>query len=551
MYEKAFFILLGNQFFRFLTYFKRRQWAKILVILASLGIIGLLALGVFFFSYSTFLFFTGYQQYNQPVITYSLAITFVLTFVLTFGSALITALGTLFQRDDNLLLFSWPVSPASIFELRLVDTALVSTWPVFVFALPVVFGYSLAMGLSWISLLLFLLVTLFLTLSATLSGILLATIVSHLWGNLKNKIVLGLGVLVVPFLGWAFIHLLLPPVLTQNLHRLEIDQISQLLDRQTLMNPWLPSTWAVRFVSFWPQSPLLGLKFWYLLAFTYCLILVAILLIRGRLFRQAVDKTAQGRFIAGSWDKVHKKAKAFPYLLKGKFGALTEKDWLMVTRSTSQLLQLGFIFFLQLVYFLIIARVPTYRYGQVFNDQPVRLMAVNFLFINFLASVMGMRFLFPMISLEGHSSWIIWSAPLKRMKIFWQKFIASFLAIFTWMSLATVFYFSSLKIGLSEFWPYYLLNLPMSLALTMITLGIGAIKPNFWEKNPEKLSTSPGGLLATTLCLVYIGLVSLFLFIRPENLFTVSAHTAIWLTSLSLAVLIANQVKHRINHYEV
>ena len=157
MYEKAFLILLYNQFFRFLTFFKRRQWAKILVILASLGVIGLLSLGVFFFSYSTFLFFTGYQQYNQPVITYSLSITFVLTFVLTFGSALITALGTLFQRDDNLLLFSWPISPASIFELRLVDTALVATWPVFVFALPVVFGYSLAMGLSWVSLFLFLL----------------------------------------------------------------------------------------------------------------------------------------------------------------------------------------------------------------------------------------------------------------------------------------------------------------------------------------------------------------------------------------------------------
>ncbi|MFC1726979.1 hypothetical protein ACFL0Y_00480 [Patescibacteria group bacterium] len=554
MIDKAFFILLGNQFLRFWSFFKHRQWPRILVMIIILVFMFILAIGIFFFSYTTFSFFGQYQDINQPIVIYSLAITFILTFVLTFFSSLITALGTLFQRDDNRLIFSWPIEIESIFELRLIDTALLSSWPLLTLTLPVIFGYGFALNLSLPVICLFILVTLFLALSATLLGVLLATLISRPWGNLKSKTV-WLGALgIIPFLGWGLIQLLLPSKLTQNLGQLEIAQISQLLDQQFLMNPFLPTTWAVKFVSLWPLDPILGMRNWFFLFGFFTFILIALLLVRGKFYRKAVDKTAVGRFIAAPWDKVYKKAKPFPYLLKGKFGALTEKDWLVIFRSSPQLFQLGFIVFLQLVYFLVINRVPAHRFGQVFeNGSPIQLILTNFLFVNFLASVLAMRFFFPMISLEGHSSWIIWSAPIKRIKIFWQKFLSSFLVILAWMTISTLFSIKSLGLPFGQYWFLFLINLPLGLTLVMITLGVGTLKPNFWEKNPEKLSTTPGGILATFLCLAYTLCLSLGIFFLKEvyALNQLWFHLFSWLVSGLVFLPILKLIPQKINQYEM
>jgi len=91
----------------------------------------------------------------------------------------------------------------------------------------------------------------------------------------------------------------------------------------------------------------------------------------------------------------------------------------------------------------------------------------------------------------------------------------------------------------------------MAFILTLINLGIGTIKPNFWEKNPEKLSTSPGGLAATALCLFYIGISTQFLFGQRGEFFSPEAIFKTFLASLILFFLIFRGVNKRINSYEI
>lgn len=553
MIDPAFFILQESKLKRFLAIFREGNWAKILVMAAFLLIFLALSGGVFLFSLSTFKLLGQYSYVGQPIIVYTLATTFILTSVLTLGSSVITSLRTLFQREDNQLLFSFPLEAATIFESRLVDIIFLSSWPLFAFALPLVLGYRLGLGLDSFPTFLFLAGVLFLILLANLLGVAVALLISRLWGNLEDKI-LGVFLLIaLPLLAKGLIELLLPPQLLTSLGAFSVEEITHLVSRQALMARFLPTTWLVNLICSWSQNPLVGIRSLVLLALSFLVVLLSLLSLRGRFYLMTVSKTAEGRFIAAPRDAVRKTTRPFPYLLKGKIGALTEKDWLVIYRSPSQLFQLGLIVFLGIVYFLVMARVPLERVQQTFPGwHQEKLAKVNFLFINGLASVLAMRFSFPMISLEGQSSWVVWSAPLARIRIFWQKLIPSFLVILSGVAISTLVSTRMLALPLLYCWPLVLASVPLTLTITFITLGIGAIKPNFWEKDPEKLSTSPGGVIATAVCLGYLATAgALLLFPKRGVVPTLLVHLLLWLISGLIIAPILALVSQKINKYEM
>jgi ABC-2 type transport system permease protein len=47
----------------------------------------------------------------------------------------------------------------------------------------------------------------------------------------------------------------------------------------------------------------------------------------------------------------------------------------------------------------------------------------------------------------------------------------------------------------------------MSISLTSLSVGMGAIYPKFDERNPGKIASSVGGMLTTVLSLTYVGLM--------------------------------------------
>ncbi|HUW21418.1 MAG TPA: hypothetical protein VMW41_01990 [Candidatus Bathyarchaeia archaeon] len=549
---KKFFILQTDKINRFLSLFRKNNWAQIAVIFGSLLIFAGLSLAVFLFSLNSFLFLAQYPETSQPIIIYSLAVTFILSFLLVFVSAIVASLGGLFQREDNILLFSLPIETAIIFESRLIDIIILSSWPIFIFAVPLVFGFSKAFKMSLTSSFVFLAGLLFLTVFANLLGIVSSLLISQFARIGKKSKILRIAALIsLPLIAGALIKFLLPNQLLDNLESLTVEQITWLLRHQTLMAKYLPTTWLVEVIFYWDKNLSPVLAGFFRLTFSILVISFLTSQLRKKFYLRSVSQTMEGRFIAGPQDITPGKYRSFPYILKGKMGALTEKDWLLIFRSPGQFFQLLFIVFLQILYFLIISRLPVNRIGYLFPFwYKNQLVALNLLFANYLASILAMRFFFPMISLEGQSSWIVWSSPLPRIKLFWQKFISSFLLLLAWLTTSTFFAAAVFKIAFFSQWQLFLINLPVSLTITAITLGMGAIKPNFWEKNPEKLSTNPGGILATTVCLVYNGLISLVLFYQ-KDLFSPARQLFIWSVSLLIILPIFYQVAKRINKYQI
>ena len=59
----------------------------------------------------------------------------------------------------------------------------------------------------------------------------------------------------------------------------------------------------------------------------------------------------------------------------------------------------------------------------------------------------------------------------------------------------------------------------MSMTLACLAVGFGAAFPDFTDRNPSRIATSPGGLLTIVVSLVYIGAMMLLLAIPAMKVY--------------------------------
>ena len=106
--------------------------------------------------------------------------------------------------------------------------------------------------------------------------------------------------------------------------------------------------------------------------------------------------------------------------------ALLRRDFWVFFREPSQWLHLLLMLVLLLVFLVSMSSLDL-RLTQPFL-QTVSFLVV-FLFDGFLIASISLRFVFPAMSLEGDAFWCVRSAPVSMRKLYWQKFITSFLLI--------------------------------------------------------------------------------------------------------------------------
>jgi ABC-2 type transport system permease protein len=142
-------------------------------------------------------------------------------------------------------------------------------------------------------------------------------------------------------------------------------------------------------------------------------------------------------------------------------------------------------------------------------------------FTNVLATGMLMcaymsRFVYPMLSLEGRKFWILGLLPLKRDRLLWGKFaFAACGAVIVGFGLVTA---SDVLLGLPA---ALFVHLPtvaaLAVGLSGLSVGLGAIVPNFRETDPSKIAVGAGGTLNLIAGLLYL-LVVILLMSGPFHL---------------------------------
>jgi ABC-2 type transport system permease protein len=140
-----------------------------------------------------------------------------------------------------------------------------------------------------------------------------------------------------------------------------------------------------------------------------------------------------------------------------------------------------------------------------------------YLFILLFISTLSLRFIFPLVSLEGMAFWKLKSAPVKESFYITRKLLPAGFIIFVCGQGLNLF--ANLKLGKDILCISATLTAIISLAIIAINFGMGMMFANYKEKNPIRLSSSQGASITFLITLCYLLFVVLLLFSPFAHIF--------------------------------
>jgi ABC-2 type transport system permease protein len=210
---------------------------------------------------------------------------------------------------------------------------------------------------------------------------------------------------------------------------------------------------------------------------------------------------------------------------------LLVKDLKVFLRDVSQWSQLLLLAALVIVYLynfrvLDVQRIP-YVSGFVKNVYAF----VNLGMAGLVMSTVAVRFVFPAVSVEGRSFWIIRASPIRMRDFLWSKFWTGLIPVLLLTELVTVIANEFLGVDPLLKWLAAAAVVMMSFALVGLATGMGARYPRFGA-DPAEVAGSFGGVAfmiqAVLLVIVIIAVIgwpsSLYVFRRLRGLPASPAH---------------------------
>jgi ABC-2 type transport system permease protein len=504
----------------FLTLWRRlkavSEQSRLLTTVIFLFIVGYLVL-----AYSLFLVglrFLGRFPGLGTVLTERLIfLLFAFLFVLLLISNLIISYTNLFRNRETTFLLSMPVSTNTIFQWKFIESTLLASWAFVFLIAPLLMAFGLNRGVAWhfypVTLVQ---VALFIVLPGVAGSFCAVGIARFM--DRKSFQVLAVGALLV--LVGGLILWFRPEandgesgetrvlaVLERTLYRTKFAEFG-----------FLPSRWLSASVLQWADGALTASTFYLLVLLSYVLFFGMLAFTQmGRLFYDAAS-TVQSRgsmFIRWEWFQRRRERESVrPYSsgwsermvswiphLEPDVRAMVVKDFRMFWRDTAQWAQSLMLFGLLAVYIFNLR-----HFSQQLNN-PFWIHLVSFLNLGACSlnlATLTTRFVYPQFSLEGKRLWIVGMAPLGLVKVVKTKY---------WLANGTSLVVTLALITMS----CYMLDMPfsrtlffmaaigvMTVTLTGLAVGLGALYPNFKEDNPSKIVSGFGGTFCLVLSFLYI-----------------------------------------------
>jgi ABC-2 type transport system permease protein len=475
------------------------------VVLALLGV----AFWAFMFgvSYRVLAYFRTIEGLGDLLALRLLAMIFLTFFSILLFSNIVTSLSTFYLSGELEILLSAPVRTDSVYRAKFIETIIDSSWMTLIYGLPVFIAYGAAFRASPAYYLgLVLTIIPFLCIPAAVGIVMTMLLVNAFPARRAKDIIVLLGLLFFVVL-YVLFRMLQPEKLVDP------DTFPSLVQYLTALrapvSPLLPSSWATEVL-----SPLLrGTKgdaiFHLLMLWSTSLAAVVIgEWICMRIYYSGWSRSREGKKAAISRSRA---ADAFFRIIampfQGKMRAIVLKDVKLFFRDTSQWSQLFLLFALMVVYIYSFKLLPFERAAMPSFFLQNLISFLNLGMVGFVTSAVAVRFVFPAVSLEGASFWIIRAAPLSIRDFLWAKF---------WSSLLPLLVLAEILIVLSN----SLLNVtPLMMALgigtvfmmtfgiTALGIGLGAVFPRFKHDNVAQIPTGFGGIVYMLATMLFIGIV--------------------------------------------
>lgn len=478
-----------------------------------LGVIGALFwLVVFGVVYRLLSYFKNVPELG-PLLAGKLLGLVLLSFLgLLLLSNIVTALSTFFLARDLDLVVGTPVDWLATYAARLVETGVNSSWMVVLMAIPIFTAYGVAYdGGVWYPLVALAAFVPFLVIPTVIGAALTLVLVNGFPAR-RTKEILGL----ITVLAAAGLVLLFRLARPERLVRPEgfrslVDFLAVL---RTPTSAWLPSEWVQSGVVGWLQYDGDPLPFYLLWSTAAALVVIGALLHR-ELYLRGYSKSQESGGATGA--RRHDVGGTLLHPIPTTRREFVLKEIRVFFRDTTQWSQLILLVVLVVVYVFNIRYLPLRGSGVTFflaNVVPF----LNLGLAGFVLASIAARFLFPAVSLEGRTWWLLKASPLPMRDMLWAKFWVGTIPLVV-LALAIVFT-TDVLLQVSEFMTALSVGTItlMTFAIAGLAIGAGTYFPQFETENAAQIPTSFGGLVFMMAATVLIAAV-IMLEARPVYLY--------------------------------
>lgn len=494
------------------------------VVIGLFLVFGLIGGGMAFF-HRVFDFLMSQEVFGPPLMDRLVGIIMLAFFSMLVFSNLIITLSTSYISREVDYLMALPISFPAIFRQKLIESFVYSSWAFAMLSFPFFVAFGASRGVEWFFYpLAALIVFPFLAIPALLGSIFTMIFTAFLPARKTRLLVAGLAGATL-LLGLAMAQFLGIGRIFASADEGNFMQVMGFLEFGS--SPAVPSTWLMQgLLAIAPADlgpPITGRYFYWLcmLSSTALFLYQVADWLSPRLYYKgwALSKDSANRTEASH-------ARLSPFVLLDRMlapfpsagRALFSKDLKTFWRDPAQWTQGVVLFGLMVIYIANLRSAQRYSGTVEFLVTQWRTILAFFNLGStcFILSILTTRFIYPMLSLEGRQFWAIGLAPMKRTAVVWQKYwlcvvssllFALSLLVFSNTVLQVDPVLQAVSIGVT---------IAMAFGLSSLSIGIGAILPNFREDNPARIANGLGGTANAFLSLGYIG-ATLALMVIPIN----------------------------------
>jgi ABC-2 type transport system permease protein len=423
-----------------------------------------------------------------------------LMLLLTFSNAVIS-FGSLYRSPETAYLMAQPLTPGTLYLYRMLESLAFASWASAALGLPLLLAYGIGLhvGPLYYAVIPAYLVP-FVVIPAA-AGAAISMLLTLLFPRNRAKV---LGVAFAAALGIAAIAgLRAYAVRRGNIPFSTIWAQKVLGQFQFVRSPFLPSYWATKgLVAAGRGEAGEALYFLLLLSVTAFFLVMLGQFLAVRLYVRSWDATMSNvrrtRYPPRRWTD------ALVARLRRSLGSwpvFIHKDVRTFVRDPAQWAQAVIFFGLLGVY---IANIRNLNYNLESPFYLNLIATLNMLAVGLTLSTMTTRFVFPLVSLEGRSFWVLGLLPVPRWKILAAKL--AFASIGSVLVTEALVLLSNHVLGTEPtiVATQAVLGAALAVGLSGIAVGMGAIFPDFKSRTPSEIVSGFGGTLTLVASLAFV-----------------------------------------------
>jgi len=504
--------ILSYKILSFMKTTTQMKVSSVIKSLASIIVFGGFAYTAYVFTFNSIRYMLEIAHMGTFLLHRFLSMLLYVFFLSVNVGNVIVSFATLYRSKETAYLLTKPVSHTELFIIKFFDNFFYSSATLLMIAIAVLVGYGTYFELPWtfyINTLAFLFFP-FMLIAASL-GVTALILLVILAGKIGPKatmvsIVFGyVGVVV------AYFKMTNPGRLVQSVmvNFPFTEQYFGYLDPPA--SKYLPNHWIIETLYWNLKGDMTEVLSNSAILIVTCLCCLAVMILAAKRFyyrswlvslemkaRKETDATSRGLF---SFTKSSFFERQTEVLLK--------KEIFQFFREPSQWIHLGIILLLIIIF---VASIFQLQLGS--NNPYLETIAylVMFMFNAFLITSIALRFVYPIVSVEGLSFWKVRSAPVHMRNVYWLKFLLAILPVLFMNEILMIASHHAIAHHRMVVLSGLITSVFVVLASVSLNLGMGTLFADYRETNPIKISSSQGATITFLLSIAYLVLLIALMF---------------------------------------